>query len=208
MSARFAVALAAAALVLAACGGGSSDTSSTPGATTPLPASTASVPATSTAAPATSSITPPVLAPQGPSAPTGSPVDGIECAERELFAQHIHPGLAIVIGGERVTVPANIGILIDQQCLYWLHTHGDLGVIHIESPNQNVFTLGQFFAVWGYPLGPDNLAGVKVKVHAWVAGKPFTGDPATIPLHDLETIVLADADIPADQLPEVDYSEA
>jgi hypothetical protein len=32
--------------------------------------------------------------------------------------------------------------------LYWLHTHDDSGIIHIESPVNRDYTLGQFFDVW------------------------------------------------------------
>ncbi len=34
-------------------------------------------------------------------------------------------------------------------CFYWLHTHTEDGIIHIESPVQRTFTLGHFFAIWG-----------------------------------------------------------
>ena len=72
------------------------------------------------------------------------------------------------------------------QCLYWLHTHTPDGVIHIESPANRTFTLGDFFAIWGQPLSTTRAAsafakaGSKLKV--WVDGKPYAGDPAKIPL--------------------------
>jgi hypothetical protein len=45
-------------------------------------------------------------------------------------------------------VPSQIGIKSDERCLYWLHTHDDTGIIHIEAPEKRDFTLGQFFDIW------------------------------------------------------------
>jgi hypothetical protein len=200
---RSLLAAAALAAVLAACGGSSSSSSSAPTASETTVA--AAAPATS--APATSDTTPVVLDPVGPNAPGGKPYNGILCETQERVALHIHAGLVIFLHGQQVTVPAYIGFN-DDTCLYWLHTHADAGVIHIESPStKRVFTLGEFFGIWGYPLSSTEIAGVPVTVHAWVNGKVFMGDPSTIPLADAQTIVLSDTDIPADQLPSVDTTQ-
>ena len=60
---------------------------------------------------------------------------------------HIHPELTIVINGENVLVPLNLGI--KPTCMTSIHTHEEVGVIHVEAPIQKDFTLGDFFAVWG-----------------------------------------------------------
>jgi len=44
-------------------------------------------------------------------------------------------------------VPPQIGI-IPEKCIYWLHTHDESGIIHIESPIKRDFTVGQFFELW------------------------------------------------------------
>ena len=44
-------------------------------------------------------------------------------------------------------MPSDIGI-IDNECIYWMHTHDDTGIIHIESPEKRNFTLGEFFDIW------------------------------------------------------------
>jgi hypothetical protein len=44
-------------------------------------------------------------------------------------------------------IPPQIGIIPDK-CIYWLHTHDNSGIIHIESPIKRDFTLGQFFDLW------------------------------------------------------------
>ena len=45
----------------------------------------------------------------------------------------------------------------DGSCFYWIHTHTEDGIIHIESPVRRTFTLGDFFAIWQQPLSatPD-----------------------------------------------------
>ena len=89
-------------------------------------------------------------------------------------------------------VPAGIGIPGPQQvvdgfveggkCLYWLHTHDSTGVVHIESPVQRVYTLGQFFDVWGRPLSNAQVGHATGQVTAFVNGKRFAGDPRSIKL--------------------------
>lgn len=84
-----------------------------------------------------------------PSASTNAPViNDISCDTMEHFRMHIHGHLDIFINGEAYPIPSNIGI-IPNQCIYWLHTHDDTGVIHIESPEERNFTLGEFFDIWG-----------------------------------------------------------
>jgi hypothetical protein len=74
-------------------------------------------------------------------------IDGIECLGAEQLAFHIHAKLNITINNESYPVPAGIGI-IPNNCIYWLHTHDDSGIIHIESPVEKEFTLGQFLRIW------------------------------------------------------------
>jgi hypothetical protein len=74
-------------------------------------------------------------------------IDGIECGEVEQFAFHIHTQFNITIDNQSYPIPAGIGI-IPNNCIYWLHTHDDSGVIHIESPVKEAFTLGQFLHIW------------------------------------------------------------
>jgi hypothetical protein len=51
-------------------------------------------------------------------------------------------------------------------------------------------TVGDLFRVWGQPLGPRRLAGFRGAVSAWVGGRPWRGDPRTIPLRRHAEIVL------------------
>jgi hypothetical protein len=125
-------------------------------------------------------------------APTGAPVDGIACQTSEQVAYHIHAHLTIYASGARQVIPAGIGIPGPQQvidglvaggkCLYWLHTHDATGVVHIESSVRRVYTLGQFFDVWGRPLSDTQVGGATGHVTAFVNGKRFAGDPGSIKL--------------------------
>jgi hypothetical protein len=74
-------------------------------------------------------------------------IDNIRCEVLEHLTFHIHAHLDISINGNPYTIPSQIGI-IPNKCLYWMHTHDDTGVIHIESPENRNFTLGQFFDIW------------------------------------------------------------
>jgi len=75
-------------------------------------------------------------------------IDGIKCDSAEHFNFHYHAHLDIFVNGFSYLVPAGIGIK-PPDCIYWLHTHDISGIIHVESPDNRTFTLGQFFDIWG-----------------------------------------------------------
>jgi hypothetical protein len=77
-----------------------------------------------------------------------TPVDGIRCDSMEFTKFHIHAHLDIFVDGKPFTVPSQIGIDPQGRCLYWLHTHDDSGVIHIESPIEREFSIGNFIDIW------------------------------------------------------------
>ncbi len=127
----------------------------------------------------------------------GGIVNGITCRKGEKFIFHVHAHLALFVDGKPRQVPAGIGVapplkfeprpnnqsyVTDGACFGWLHTHTPDGGIHIEAPRPHAFTLGDFFAVWGQPLGPDRLGTTRGKVTAFYEGKPYLGDPRDIPL--------------------------
>jgi hypothetical protein len=77
-----------------------------------------------------------------------TPVDGIRCDSMEFTKFHIHAHLDIFVDGKPFTVPSQIGIDPEGRCLYWLHTHDDSGIIHIESPVEREFSIGNFIDIW------------------------------------------------------------
>jgi major membrane immunogen (membrane-anchored lipoprotein) len=122
-------------------------------------------------------------------------VSGIKCGPTEQLAYHIHTHLAVYVNGRPRALPGGIGIPGSQvvqsaqgpvaaggQCIYWLHTHAPDGVIHVESPTQRIYTLGDFFAEWHQPLSGNQVAGATGRVTAFLNGKPWTKSPAAIPL--------------------------
>lgn len=132
---------------------------------------------------------------QTPATPAVYPaIDHIPCQNTEQSGIHIHAHVTIYINGKRILIPAHVGIAPDGSCLYWLHTHDDSGVIHVEAPTGSSFTLGNFLDIWeqrfqqlGYPGQFADPAGWQV----YVNGKLFTGGIRTIPLYSHLLITLA-----------------
>ena len=132
---------------------------------------------------------------------TGQTVDGIRCQTSEQLVYHIHAHLRLFLSGTQVALPRGIGItpprrvqrhfVVGGGCFYWLHTHDSTGIIHIESPLQKTYTLGDFFAIWGEPLSRTALAGHTGTVRAYVDGRPYSGDPGAITLTAHKEITLA-----------------
>ena len=122
----------------------------------------------------------------------GQPVDGIEGSSREMLKVHIHAHLALFNKGQQIAIPYGIGIVRPFQAtngfvgmgqgIYWLHTHDATGIIHVESPDDRTYTLGQFFDIWGQPLTTAEVAGLKGAVRAFVDGTPYAGNPRGIVL--------------------------
>jgi hypothetical protein len=137
--------------------------------------------------------------------PAGAPVDGIHADTLERVRFHIHAHLQIYVDGQQRIVPGGIGIVPPYTvqttpdgpfvaagaAFYWLHTHDATGVIHIESPVRRTYTLGEFFDVWGQPLGPDQVGPAHGRVTALVNGVRVPGDPRHIPLGAHDVLQLA-----------------
>ena len=125
----------------------------------------------------------------------GQRVDGISCQSSEQTIFHIHAHLTIFVNGSARQVPAGIGIpgaraqntpqgpfIISGNCFYWLHTHAADGIVHIESPVQRTYTLGDFFDEWGQPLGPGQVGPAQGHVTAIYNRQLYQGNPRDIPL--------------------------
>jgi hypothetical protein len=142
------------------------------------------------------------LAPAG-TTQTGT-VDGIQCGATEQLAYHIHAHLQVYVNGSPRALPGGIGIpgskvvssaqgpvAAGGQCIYWLHTHAPDGVIHIESPTQRIYTLGNFFNEWHQPLSSTQVGTASGRVTAFVNGKAWTKNPSDIPLDPHAVIQLS-----------------
>ncbi|HEY0804427.1 MAG TPA: hypothetical protein VGD84_05160 [Pseudonocardiaceae bacterium] len=128
---------------------------------------------------------------------TGATVDGVQSNSSEQVLFHVHAHLAMYINGTPKLLPYGVGIVPPYQLqplqtggqfvsggtkYYWLHTHDETGVIHIESPVQRTYTLGNFFDLWHQTLTTSQIGPNKGKITAFVNGNPYTGDPRNIPL--------------------------
>jgi hypothetical protein len=184
--------VALAALLCAACGSSSGSSANTAATTT---TTHATIPANGAVGPEGIRLeNGPALAPASSTTP-GTPVDGIQCAPVEQLAYHIHAHLQVFVDGQPKALPGAIGLigpLAQQtaagpfygatQCYYWLHTHTNDGVIHIESPAQRIYTLGDFFDEWRQPLSADRVASAKGSVTAFINGRRWTKTPRDLPL--------------------------
>jgi hypothetical protein len=137
--------------------------------------------------------------------PTPSSFTTIPCDQLEHTQVHYHAFLQILNQGGGVAIPTNVGR--SSACYYWLHMHtNEAGIIHIESPSDRTFTLGDFFDVWsdwGHEpelldsthVGTLTLSGsqelaVYVDLGDGGGAKSFTGDPRSVVLKDHEVITL------------------
>ncbi|MGH9696959.1 MAG: hypothetical protein ACRD5Z_22635, partial [Bryobacteraceae bacterium] len=103
----------------------------------------------------------------------GQTVYGIQCLASEGGLIHNHAYLEVYVDGKPVTLPPGVGIVYPQgsgvsalasdglkSCLYPLHVHdGEPNIIHIESPVQRSYFLGELFDVWGQQLTSTSVMG-------------------------------------------------
>lgn len=128
---------------------------------------------------------------------------GLPALSQEALAFHIHQHLEMYIHGHPVAVPANVGINSQAGFISIFHTHETSGVLHVESPEQTDFTLGQFYDEWGVRFSQTclggNCADASNKLIVFANGKPVTGDPRQYKLKAHDEIVVAfgaDAELP------------
>ena len=170
--------------------------------TTPIPASLQMIPVPpTTAGPEDIPIPKGVKLATLSTSATGQPVDGIQCNAGEQTVTHVHTHLTVFVNGKARVIPYGVGIPGFQavstpegpfvetgSCFYWLHTHANDGILHVESPSSTeTFTLGQFFAEWGIPLSSTQIGSVtgKQTVFFTAPGKKvgiYKGNPANLPL--------------------------
>lgn len=135
---------------------------------------------------------------------------GFEPTTREFLLTHSHDHLDVFVDGQRVTVPAGIGIDtkskgvngeptadgtgFDYQvtecpnpCLSELHTHDPDGIVHSESQvlNQKPAKLGQFFTEWGLRFDDQcigEFCSSNTQLAVYVNGQKVSGNPADVEL--------------------------
>jgi hypothetical protein len=140
---------------------------------------------------------------------------GLEPETHEFVFLHVHAHLDVFVDGARVTVPAAIGIDIDdpavkrfeapdgsigyggisppckKPCISPLHTHFPDGILHTEAKEHQFNTLGEFFTEWNVRLDREcvqTFCRPRTPTAVYVDGEKFTGDPRTIKLEDKREI--------------------
>lgn len=135
---------------------------------------------------------PPWAAPSDPTAAVHQA--GLPMRGSEGVAEHFHAHLDVMINGKPTGVPSGIGIDEQAGTISPMHIHDNSGVIHIESPKQVPFSLGQLFTEWQVSLASDHLGGLTGgggnTVRTFVNGRPVSGNPAAIILHPHDEITL------------------
>ena len=120
---------------------------------------------------------------------SGSSPPPLPCVSGNGLAYHWHAQLTITAGGNGVTIPGGIGISLT--CMEVLHTHNADGVIHIEpdTPAQaRVYSIGDFFTIWGKPFGSPSRMTVNTTDVA---------PSSTVGLYNSEAIILEYASFPS-----------
>ena len=101
---------------------------------------------------------------------------GLDQLATEGTVLHIHQHLDIIVNGQSITIPAGIGI--GSTFISPLHIHDTSNILHVESPVQKDFTLGQFFDEWGVDFNNNciatNCADDTHKLVMFVNGNPVT----------------------------------
>lgn len=122
-------------------------------------------------------------------------IDGIQCDNALHNSFNITAHLDIFMNGQPYAIPAKIGI-VNNTCLYWIHTNDTSGIIHVDAPNVQQFTLNQLFDIWkatasGFPSGNStwiytngqqimNLNNTVIKSHDEIT-VVYGSQPSTIP---------------------------
>lgn len=126
----------------------------------------------------------------------GEPIDRISCQQFEQVLYHIHAELMVFVAGQSRVIPEGIGIVppittqqttegpfvVSGRCFYWLHSHTRDGIIHIESPSERTYPLGNYFDIWRQPLSSTQVGPATGTVTVYVNGLHFSGDPRSIVL--------------------------
>ena len=114
----------------------------------------------------------------------GRPVGTLRCTKGgATFAVHVE----LFARRRVVIVPPHIGAG-PRGCSYPIRTDEPTGVANVRTGGR--YVLGDLFRVWGRRVGPNRLLSFRGPVSVYVGGRPFHGDPRTVPLRRHAEIVV------------------
>jgi hypothetical protein len=138
----------------------------------------------------------------------GQQIAGLNCLKALSPPYHHHAHLSLFVDGQQYAFPLGVGMfqpgkgksgyIYHQTCLYFLHTHDQTGILHMESKTGQAFTLGTLFKLWGEPLSSSQVAQYTGAVSTYVNGTLDTTDPiANVALNPGDDITLVIGQPPA-----------
>ena len=120
---------------------------------------------------------------------------GLPALSQEGTALHIHQHLDIFVNGKPVAVPVGVGVNESSGFISDIHIHDNTGIIHVEAPVIQDFTLGQFFDIWGVRFTLKCIGGYcrqdDKALKLFVNGALYSGDPRQLILKNHQEIVVA-----------------
>jgi hypothetical protein len=181
-----AMAVAVALTLVGACGGGGTKSASS--TTTGREVGPALPADTSQTLPGGTDDGDPTIRPLPWDAPSSNIAGLISAAGLPAFGQeklsfHIHAHVDVFYNGDAQTVPAQLGIDLQNGVISPLHTHDTTGIIHVENETKAQFMLGQLFTEWQVRFTATCAGGYcapATPIAVYVDGTKFTGDPTTI----------------------------
>jgi hypothetical protein len=117
---------------------------------------------------------------------------GLVGTSSESLTVHYHAHLDIFVDGRSEPVAASIG-RDDDSFFSPLHTHATSGMIHIEAPSDQAFTLGMLFTEWGVRLNRNCVGGYcepGTPIAAYVNGHLAVGAVSAVVFRKGEEIAL------------------
>ena len=127
---------------------------------------------------------------------------GLPALKQEGQALDLHVQLTVEVDGEEVEVPNGIGLNGQEVAggrmitgfVSAIHTHDASGLVHVHSPDERPYTLGQVFDVWGVRLTERCVGGYCAgggKVLTLLDdGEEVDGDPRQLPLGNGQRITV------------------
>ncbi len=122
--------------------------------------------------------------------------------------EHYHVHIHLIVDGNDVPVPADIGLDQSTQTYAAIHTHDEKSVIHIEADVKGYRSdLQNVFDVWGVRLTSQCVGGFCQGVKMWVNGTPSTKLGAYL-LQPHDAITIVEGTPPAGFTPDASYTFA
>lgn len=125
----------------------------------------------------------------------GMAAAALPISNMSAMAQHFHAHLDVIVDGQPVPVPANLGVDSSTGEMSALHTHDPTGLLHVESSDPaGRYILGQLFNEWNVGLDATRLGALSTTAGAslrtFVDGVEVPDNPAGIELRDHQQIAL------------------